>query len=191
MWTLTVIRHVCVVINPCQLLSLLPLRFPRRTANADYWFFTGIQWLERPIMEDYIHQAWPRCWEMEKDWMLQTIQLAPHKCMYSVCFFKEHSNTSHVYRFGTLTMYCWDSDPDKRLTFTQLQTNISAKLIITAGYLDLSAFSDSVSWAWESVSVKRFLKRNLAHVGMVQCMNALVDKVQKQEVPCTQWYMYM
>ena len=36
------------------------------------------------------------------------------------------------------------------------------------------------------VSIKRFLKRDLAHVGMVQCMNALVDKVHKQEVPCTQ-----
>ena len=36
------------------------------------------------------------------------------------------------------------------------------------------------------VSIKRFLKRNLAHVGMVQCMNALADKVQKQDVPCTQ-----
>ena len=35
---------------------------------------------------------------------------------------------------------------------------------------------------------KRFLKRNLAHVGIVQCMNALADKVQKQDVPCTQWY---
>ena len=23
---------------------------------------------------------------------------------------------------------------------------------------------------------------------MVQCMNALADKVQKQDVPCTQWY---
>ena len=34
--------------------------------------------------------------------------------------------------------------------------------------------------------LKRFLKRNLAHVGMVQCMNALADKVHKQEVPCTQ-----
>ena len=33
------------------------------------------------------------------------------------------------------------------------------------------------------VSIKRFLKRNLADVGMVQCMNALADKVQKQEVP--------
>ena len=36
------------------------------------------------------------------------------------------------------------------------------------------------------VSIKRFLKRNLAHVGMVQCMNALADKVQKQDMPCTQ-----
>ena len=34
----------------------------------------------------------------------------------------------------------------------------------------------------KQVSIKRFLKRNLAHVGMVQCMNALADKVQKQEV---------
>ena len=33
------------------------------------------------------------------------------------------------------------------------------------------------------VSIKRFLKRNLADVGMVQCMNALADKVHKQEVP--------
>ena len=30
---------------------------------------------------------------------------------------------------------------------------------------------------------KKISKRNLAHVGMAQCMNALVDKVQKQEVP--------
>ena len=37
----------------------------------------------------------------------------------------------------------------------------------------------------KQVSIKRFLKRNLAHVGMAQCMNALADKVQKQEVPCT------
>ena len=35
----------------------------------------------------------------------------------------------------------------------------------------------------KQVSIKRFLKRNLAHVGMVQCMNALADKVHKQEVP--------
>ena len=35
------------------------------------------------------------------------------------------------------------------------------------------------------VSIKRFLKRNLAHVVMAQCMNALADEVQKQEVPCT------
>ena len=35
------------------------------------------------------------------------------------------------------------------------------------------------------VSMKRFLKGNLAHVGMAQCMSALADKVQKQEVPCT------
>ena len=33
---------------------------------------------------------------------------------------------------------------------------------------------------------KRFLERNLVHVGMAQCMNALADKVQKQGVPCTQ-----
>ena len=33
---------------------------------------------------------------------------------------------------------------------------------------------------------KRFLKRNLAHVGLSQCMNALADKVHvhKQEVAC-------
>ena len=35
---------------------------------------------------------------------------------------------------------------------------------------------------------KKFLKRNLAIVGMAQCMNALADKVYQQEVPCTQWY---
>ena len=39
----------------------------------------------------------------------------------------------------------------------------------------------------KQVSIKIFLKRNLAHVGMAQCMNALADRVQKQ-VPCTQWY---
>ena len=40
----------------------------------------------------------------------------------------------------------------------------------------------------KQVSIKRFLKRNIAHVGMAQCINALADKVQKQDVPCTQWY---
>ena len=34
------------------------------------------------------------------------------------------------------------------------------------------------------VSIKRFLKINLADVGMVQCVNALADKGHKQEVPC-------
>ena len=34
--------------------------------------------------------------------------------------------------------------------------------------------------------MKRFLKRNLADVGMAQCINALADKVHKQEVSCTQ-----
>ena len=29
------------------------------------------------------------------------------------------------------------------------------------------------------IFIKIFLKRNLPHVGMVQCMNALADKVQK------------
>ena len=76
--------------------------------------------------------------------MLPTIQLAPHKCMYSACCFKEHSDTSDVCRFNTLMMQCWDSDPNKRPTFSQLQANISAMLTNTAGYLDLSAFSDSV-----------------------------------------------
>ena len=38
----------------------------------------------------------------------------------------------------------------------------------------------------ETTLHKRFLKGNLAHVGMVQCMNALADKVQKQDVPRTQ-----
>ena len=33
---------------------------------------------------------------------------------------------------------------------------------------------------YTEVSIKRFLKRNLAiHVWMAQCMNALTDKVQK------------
>ena len=43
-----------------------------------------------------------------------------------------------------------------------------------------------VNW-WQLmgyISIKKFLKRNLADVGMVQCMNALADKVHKQEVPC-------
>ena len=31
------------------------------------------------------------------------------------------------------------------------------------------------------VSIKRFLKRNLADGGTAQCMNALADKVRKQE----------
>ena len=38
----------------------------------------------------------------------------------------------------------------------------------------------------KQVSIKRFLKRNVAQVGIAQCMNALAAKVQKKEVPCTQ-----
>ena len=37
---------------------------------------------------------------------------------------------------------------------------------------------------------KRFLKRNLADVG-IWLMNALADKVHKQEVPCTQWHAHL
>ena len=33
---------------------------------------------------------------------------------------------------------------------------------------------------------KKIPKRNVADVEMAQCMNALADKVNKQEVPCTQ-----
>ena len=35
--------------------------------------------------------------------------------------------------------------------------------------------------------IKRFLKRNLANIGMIQYMNnVLADKVHKQRMPCTQ-----
>ena len=41
----------------------------------------------------------------------------------------------------------------------------------------------------KQVFIKRFLKRNLADVGMAQ-INALADKVDKQEVPCKQRYAF-
>ena len=41
----------------------------------------------------------------------------------------------------------------------------------------------------KQISIKRFLKRNLVHVGMAQCINALADKVYKnKKCHCTQWY---
>ena len=43
-------------------------------------------------------------------------------------------------------------------------------------YVSLSTHSLAVC------SESLFLKRNLAHIGMVQCMSALADKVHKQEV---------
>ena len=45
-----------------------------------------------------------------------------------------------------------------------------------------------LSTLWVISHHKRILKRNLADVGIAQCMNALADKVHKQEKPCTQWY---
>ena len=36
----------------------------------------------------------------------------------------------------------------------------------------------------KKISKKKFI----AHVGIVQCMNALADKVRKQDVPCIQLY---
>ena len=46
----------------------------------------------------------------------------------------------------------------------------------------------SIKKEQKHVSIKKFLKRDLLDVGLAQCMNALADKVHKQEVPCTQWY---
>ena len=45
---------------------------------------------------------------------------------------------------------------------------------------------DFIKKEQKQVFIKRFQKGNLADVGIAQCMNALADKVQKQEVPCTQ-----
>ena len=49
--------------------------------------------------------------------------------------------------------------------------------------------STAITWAvphnkkeQKQVSIKKISKRNLAYVGMVQYMNALADKVQKQDV---------
>ena len=63
--------------------------------------------------------------------------------VYVECMFLKRTfwHITCLYRFDTLMMQCWESDPDKRPTFSQLQTNISAILTITADYLDLSAFS--------------------------------------------------
>ena len=38
----------------------------------------------------------------------------------------------------------------------------------------------------QTTSLHKDSKGNLADIGMAQCMNALADKVHKQEVPCTQ-----
>ena len=78
---------------------------------------------------------------MEKDWMLQTIQLAPHKCMYTVCVSLKNILTHHmhVYRFDTLMMQCWDSDPDKETNIlSATDQHQCAMLTVTDGYLDLS-----------------------------------------------------
>ena len=47
-------------------------------------------------------------------------------------------------------------------------------------------FKDSYQKRTETSLCKKISKRNLADVGMAQCMNTLADKVHKQEVPCTQ-----
>ena len=36
---------------------------------------------------------------------------------------------------------CWDSDPDKRPTFSQLTVAIDAMATIMTGYMELSVFS--------------------------------------------------
>ena len=47
---------------------------------------------------------------------------------------------------------------------------------------------DSIKQSLHKKIPKKILKRNLTDVGMSQSMNALADKVRKQEVPCTHWY---
>ena len=71
--------------------------------------------------------------------MPQKISLALQKCMYNV-------NVLHHYfcgyRFATVMQQCWESDPDKRPTFSQLTVAIDAIATAMTGYMKLSAFSD-------------------------------------------------
>ena len=49
-----------------------------------------------------------------------------------------------VHRFDMMMLQCWNGNPDKRPTFLQLQTSISAMLTTVAGYMELSVLTEDV-----------------------------------------------
>ena len=70
--------------------------------------------------------------------MPQKIPLALQKCMYNVIVLHHYYCG---YRFATVMQQCWESDPDKRPTFSQLTVAIDAIATAMTGYMELSVFS--------------------------------------------------
>ena len=61
--------------------------------------------------------------------------------VYVLFSMQHHMHTFFVCRFATVMQQCWEGDPDKRPTFSQLQVTIDAMVTSVAGYMELSVFS--------------------------------------------------
>ena len=58
-----------------------------------------------------------------------------------VCYYYAASLYFCGCRFATVMQQCWESDPDKRPTFSQLTVAIDAIATAMTGYMELSVFS--------------------------------------------------
>ena len=125
-------------------------------------------------------------------------------CSYVYWHFYCHSSSQHCGRHDkTLPISEYVISPSNSrghivLIDRGIVLNLQLSFSINGIFGDIKSKEQAADRLWRQAflstykykSPKKFLKKNLAHVGMVQFMNTLADKVQKQDMPCTQWYAF-